>query len=409
MSPSDVIRNVTLDGYVGTVDVAVTGGVITSISAAADDSGQGSGGFEGAYAFPGFADVHLHLDKAHLLEHVVSGDDLAGAVARVRKAKRAFTVDDVKARAARVLDSAIAHGTTLIRSYVEVDPDAGLRSWDAISQLQREYSDRIDLRLVPFAQDGTTGVPATLALLERALSGGASAVGGCSYTDRDPAAHIRTIFDLGVAHDLPVDFHVDFDLDRSWEHLSLVLDETERRGWQGRVTVGHVTKLSALDAHGRTEVARRMGDLGVGLVVLPATDIFLPAREIDVLKPRSVAPPIALVPGGPAMAVATNNVCNPFTPYGDADVLRMANLYAMLCQFSDDRELAAVWSMVTGSAETFAGASRGIEVGSPATLVVLDAPDSLTALRELRQPLAGFFNGRRTFTWARPTLLGRAG
>jgi cytosine deaminase len=40
----------------------------------------------------------------------------------------------------------------------------------------------------------------------------------------------------------------------------------------------------------------------------------------------------------------------------------------------------------------------GIAVGNPADLVVLDAPDSITALRTVAPVLAAFKRGRRTVT-----------
>ena len=47
-------------------------------------------------------------------------------------AKRGFTVEDVYARAQRVLEGAILHGTTRLRTFVEIDPRAGFRSFEAI-------------------------------------------------------------------------------------------------------------------------------------------------------------------------------------------------------------------------------------------------------------------------------------
>ncbi|ADP82715.1 amidohydrolase family protein [Pseudofrankia inefficax] len=359
----------------------------------------------GAFAFPGFVDAHVHLDKAHILDRCRGGAGLAQAVAQVRAAKRGFTVEDVRDRAARVLRRAIVNGTTRMRSYVEVDPDAGLRSFEALAALRDEYAHAVDLRLSAFAQDGTTQAPRTLGLLRRALEQGADEVGGCPYTDADPGAHVRAIFDLAVEFDVPVDFHVDFDLDPSWEHLSLVVAETRRHGWGGRTSVGHVTKLSALAPADRLAVAGRLADAGIGLVVLPATDLFLSGRDAERLVPRGVAPAVATQVPGLAMAVATNNVVNPFTPFGDADLLRMANLYAIVGQLETDDDLRSVFGMVSAAAEAIVGGARRIEVGASADVVLLDAPDPVTALRECVQPLAGWKAGRQTFLRPRPRLL----
>jgi cytosine deaminase len=398
-------RGVASDAGAGTAD----GTAPDAGTGTAGDAGSADGPtvFDagGAFAFPGFVDAHVHLDKAHILDRCRGGAGLAAAVAQVRAAKRGFTVDDVHDRAARVLRRAITNGTTRMRSYVEADPDAGLRSFEALTALRDEYAHAVDLRLSAFAQDGTTQAPRTLGLLRRALALGADEVGGCPYTDADPASHVRAIFDLAVEFDVPVDFHVDFDLDPSWEHLSLVVAETRRRGWGGRTSVGHVTKLSALAPADRLAVARRLADAGIGLVVLPATDLFLSGRDADRVVPRGVVPAVATQVPGLAMAVATNNVVNPFTPFGDADPLRMANLYAIVSQLDTDDDLRSVFAMVTASAEVIVGGARRIEVGAPADVVLLDAPDPVTALRECVQPLAGWKAGRQTFIRPRPRLL----
>ena len=44
------------------------------------------------------------------------------AIAQVSAAKKAFTEDDVFARASRALERAIVNGTTRLRTHVEVDP-----------------------------------------------------------------------------------------------------------------------------------------------------------------------------------------------------------------------------------------------------------------------------------------------
>ena len=53
------------------------------------------------------------------------------AIAQVAAAKRAFTEDDVYARAQRTLEKAIVQGTTRMRTHVEVDPRVGLTSFNA--------------------------------------------------------------------------------------------------------------------------------------------------------------------------------------------------------------------------------------------------------------------------------------
>ncbi len=93
-----------------------------------------------------------------------------GAIKAVSELKRDFTVEDVYERGARVLEKAILKGTTHMRTHVEVDPRVGLRSFEAVKQLKRDYAWAIDLSICVFPQEGLTNDPGTEELLVEALS-----------------------------------------------------------------------------------------------------------------------------------------------------------------------------------------------------------------------------------------------
>ena len=105
------------------------------------------------------------------------------------------------------------------------------------------------------------------------------------------------------------------------------------------------------------------------------------------------------------MTVATNNVLNPFTPYGDASLMRMANLYANVAQLARDEELAAAFDMVSCEGARLLGVPHGLEVGMQADIVLLDAVDPAGAVREIAPAIAGWKNGLKTFVRAPAQLL----
>ena len=405
MKVDTLLRNLRIAGRDDPVDLAMADGRIAAIGPRLVCEAVEAEDFAGAFAFPGFVESHIHLDKACILGRCrICEGTLAEAVAETARAKAGFTEDDVHARAGRVLDRAIAAGTTAMRSFVEVDPRAGMRSLSALLRLRAERAHAIDLQICAFAQEGLTQEPETERMLDAALEGGADLVGGCPYTDPDPAGHVARIFDLAATHDVDVDFHLDFDLDPSWSHLDLVVAETERRGWGGRVTIGHVTKLAMMPPAEVEAIGRRLASAGVALTVLPATDLFLTGRDHAVARPRGLAPAHRLAALGVTTTVATNNVLNPFTPFGDAALGRMANLYANVAQLASDAEIATVFDMVGAAAARALRRGFGLAVGGPADVVVLDAPDPVAAIREVAAPLAGWKRGRRTFVRPRPTL-----
>jgi len=128
---------------------------------------------------PGLVEAHIHLDKALLADRAPGVEGTLHEAIRVTgEAKRRFSVDDIRARARAVLDMAVRHGTTAMRSHVEVDPIVGLRALEALVPLRDEYRPALDLELCAFGQEGIIQAPGTEALLRAALRAGADLVGG---------------------------------------------------------------------------------------------------------------------------------------------------------------------------------------------------------------------------------------
>jgi cytosine deaminase len=392
-----VLANVRLADRPAPVDIGFRGGLIAAIETALPRHGRMQDG-AGRLAFPGFVECHIHLDKVGILERCAIGSGtLQEAVTSTKAAKAGFSEDDVYARAAAVIEQAIGHGTTSMRTFVEIDAQAGLRSFKALTRLREDYAGAIKLEICAFAQDGTTGVEGSLELLAQALQSGADLVGGCPYTDSEPARHIADIFDLAERFDMPVDFHIDFSLDPAVTDLPAVIAETHKRGYMGRVSLGHVTNLSMLPPDAVRRIAAGLAAAGIGVVALPATDLFLMGRDSTHAIPRGIAPLSLLAAAGVTTAIATNNVLNPFTPFGNASLMRMTDLYIHAGQLRTDPEIRSAFDLVSSGAAAMLGKAHELVVGAPATLVLLDAADPVAAIRGQKAPLAGWYRGNQTF------------
>jgi cytosine deaminase len=352
---------------------------------------------------PGFVETHVHLDKSCISDRCsCRTGTLQEAIESVAAAKLAFTEQDIYARGRRTLEKAVVQGTTRMRTHVEVDPRIGLKGFRAVSQLKRDFAWAMDIEICVFPQEGLLNDPGCDELLVQACDDGADLIGGCPYTDSDPHGQIARIFELAKRYDLDIDLHLDFDLDPSWMHLDEVCRQTAKVGWGGRVAIGHVTKLSALDHAALEKIGVKLANAGVAVTVLPATDLFLMSRGAEHSVPRGVAPAHRLLAQGVTCSLATNNVLNPFTPFGDCSLLRMANLYANIAQLGRPDELQACMDMVTLlPAKLMNLGDYGIAVGNPADIVVLDCADRVSAVAELAQPLLAMKRGRISFS--RPT------
>jgi len=393
-----ILRNARLADEAGAFDIGIAAGRIAAIEPhiAAEAREER---LESRLVVPGFVESHIHLDKSCILDRCSPEHrNLQHAIKEVAAAKCAFTHEDICSRSQRTLEKAIAHGTMYMRAHTEVDPRVGLRAFEAMQRLQHDYAWGIDLEICVFPQEGLINDPGAEELLIAACERGADLIGGCPYTDSVPHEQMARIFAIARRFDLDIDFHLDFDLDPSWMHVDEVCRQTDEHRYGGRVTVGHATKLSMLRSQDLADAARRLADAGVAVTVLPATDLFLLGREHASGAPRAVAPAHRLVEHGVACAIATNNVLNPFTPFGDCSLLRMANLYANIAQIGGASELAACFDMITTlPAKMMNLTDYGIAVGKPADLLVLDCNDRSAAIAEIATPLFGIKRGRRSF------------
>jgi cytosine deaminase len=344
---------------------------------------------------------HFHLDKALILERCAPPKDRRATdhMKRTSAIKHTFTEEDVYARASATLEQCLLNGVTHMRTHVEVDPNVGLRGYAAIERLARDYAWGIDLQLCVFLQEGWTNVPGAEANVVAALKRGAPVVGGAPRYDTHGPGQIDRIFALAREFNVDVDIHLDGGYTTHDMDIFQVCDLTDRLGWGGRVAIGHGNKYSCLPLEELDALGRRMADSGVALAVLPATDLFNAGRHLDHSVIRGVADANALIAQGANCSISTNNVMNPFTPYGDCSLVRIANLYANVVQRGTERDLSDCFSMLTSRpARILRRKDYGIVVGNSADLVVWNAKTPAEVIATVAPPVMGFKRGRRLFT-----------
>lgn len=387
-----VIRRARIDDERALVDIGIEAGRIVEIAEVIEDAGDEEIDAGGRAVLPGFIEPHLHLEKAFLSDRMPSRSGTLEEAIRVTGALKAKQQRaDVLERSRRVLDMAVRNGTVLVRAHPDVDQIQGLIGVETAVKLREEYRDLLDLQIVAFPQEGVIKAEGVGDLMEEALDMGADVVGGCPYveTDWDGArAHIDRMFDLAMARDRPIDMHVDFaddTRDRRFASAGYIAEKTIAAGYQGRVTLGHVTSLNALTPEEAKPVIDLLREAEINIVTLPATDVYLGGRG-DAARPRRGLTPVrALSEAGVNVAYSSNNIRNAFTPFGKADPLQIGNLLAHLVQFGTPDLQAEILKMGTANAARVVGIAQdyGLAVGKQADLVVLDTFRVADALLDL--------------------------
>jgi cytosine/creatinine deaminase len=329
------------------VDIGVADGRIVAIEVAlvADGPEYDAGG---CLVCGGLVETHIHLDKSNIIDRCPPerGRE-ANSMQRVAAVKQTFTVEDVYQRASRTLEKCIRHGATRMRTHLELDGGVEMRSFEAIEKLRHDYAWAIDIEVCVFPQEGLTNNPRSDALLVEGLKRGAGVIGAAPNYDPDHAGQIHRIFQLAHEFDVDIDMHLDSGNSPEQMDIHLVCELTDQYQLGGRVAVGHMCKLSTMPPAALRALARRISDAGVAVTVLPATELFMMGRDQEYSVRRGVADVNLLVEHGVNCSLSTNNVLNPFTPFGDASLLRMANLQANVCQISGADRLRDCFAMLT--------------------------------------------------------------
>src|ERR1700733_10299181 len=393
-----IIRNARLFDR-SAVDIGVAGGKIVAVQAGLAASGPVYDA-AGHLACAGLVETHIHLDKSRIIDRCPPEDGRnANAVPRGAAVKATFTEEDVYRRASTTLENCIGHGTTRVRTHVELDGGVEMRSFDALEQLRRDYAWAIDIELCVFPQEGLTNNKRSDELLVQALKRGARVVGAAPNYDPDKSGQIHRVFALAREYGADIDMHLDSGNSPADMDIHLVCELTKRYGLGGRVAVGHGCKYSTLPPPDLRALAAEIADAGVAVTVLPATDLYMMGRDQDHSVQRGVANANVLVEHGVNCSISSNNILNPFTPLGDGNLIRIANMQANVCQIGEAHRLRECFSMLTGrSARLLRLKDYGIAVGNPADVVIFDAATPEEAIAEVRGPLVAFKRGVRTVT-----------
>jgi cytosine deaminase len=403
-----IVRNARLSDRTadGPMDIGVSKGRIVAIERVLSAEAQ-TYDAEGRLACPGLIETHIHIDKSRIIDRCAPQErEHLSPVKGVTPLKASMTVEDVRARAARTVEQCILHGTTRMRTQVEVDPGIGMRGFEGVQSLIADYKWAIDIEICVFPQEGLINYPGTDELLVEGLKRGAKLIGGAPRYDTDQAGQIERIFQLAREFDVDIDIHLDVGPTADDMNIHLVRDLTEKYRRGGRVVVGHMAKLSLLPPAELAALARRLADAGIAVTVLPATDLFLMGRDQTHNVRRGVADANLLIEHGVNCSLSSNNILNPATPYGDCSLIRMANLYANILQVDRPAQLAECFRMLTDrSAQLLNLEDYGFKLGNPADIVVIDAQTPEQAVAEISQPIATFKNGRQTAAWPLPKLL----
>ena len=378
-----ILRNATLANG-ARADIAVRDGRIARIAPRIDVPGAALEDLCGQLALPSFVDLHMHLDKAFTLELTCNeSGTLEEAITRFAQVQPLLTRQGYVERSLRTLRMCAAAGTTAVRTHVNVpapsDGVVSLEAVEALLEVRERVRELIDVQIVLLPTGNIAHDHCLYQVCEEALRLGVDAVGGAPALDDDPVAMITSAFALAERYDRDVDLHVDETDDPSMCTLAAVAGAAIAHDYQGRVTAGHCCSLGAMDDAAAARVVERVAAAGINVVTLPSCNLYLQGRGDSFPVRRGLTRVKDLAAAGVSVAAASDNIRDPFNPFGRGDLLHIADLLAHAAHLGSPAEQALVRDAIAANpraafTHTDAAKARGgmLREGDVADVVVCD-------------------------------------
>ncbi|MEH7522562.1 amidohydrolase family protein [Bacillus sp. JJ1503] len=388
MKARTVIHNARIPGSSGLKDLTIENGRFTSLTDADEHLTKSPQllivDVEGRVVLPGFVDVHMHLDKALTWPAIPNhSGTLSEAIWRFEDAQNQMDVNSITERMTATILKAIQHGTTAIRTHLNYSTSSYLHQVvEAFQKVQSYFSDYITLEAVlmcPF--DITKEVEKDI---RWAVNNGINLLGGAPHLAENPQLNLAKIFELAVSLDVNIDLHIDESDDPTVKSLEDVCQWTIQTGYQGRVVAGHCTSLSAMSELEAHELMSLVQKAQIGIVTLPSSNLFLMGREDKGLIRRGLTRVKQMLELNISVAAASDNIQDPFHPYGKADLLQIALLASYGAHLTTEEEMEKLIEMITSvPAELMKLQGYGIGAGNWADFIILDITDKKMILSEL--------------------------
>jgi cytosine deaminase len=367
------------------VDIAIRDGRIT---VAAPDGAAALPELDGAgrIALPGLIEAHTHLDKTLLglpwYPNAV-GPRLMDKIDNERAVRKTLPID-AQQQSARQVRLAVSHGTTHIRTHVDVDTEIGVRGIEGTLATRAALADIVGIDIVAFPQSGLLIRPGTFALMEEAIRLGAETVGGldpCAI-ERDPKGHLDAVFGLAERFGRGVDIHLHETGEMGAFSMELIIERTRALGMAGRVMISHAFCLGQPDPAIVDPLIAALAEAGIAIMTTGTSS-------------RPVPPLKRLAAAGVVVCGGCDGVRDTWSPYGNADMLERATILGLRNNLRRDDELTiALAAVTTGGAQALGLLGYGLEPGCRGDLVLVAAETLGEAIAQHPSPRIVIRGGR---------------
>ena len=334
-----------------------------------------------------FVDAHVHLDKTYTVGVAGAADgDLAAAVTRSAANRVTWTPSELRLRMSRALEDAWACGSRAMRTHLDWTSDDMPVALRVFEHLREQWRGRIELQMVALAPLDLWADEAAAQRIAGQVAvtaaGGTAALGAFVYRNDDLRHKLGCLFDVAERHNLPLDVHVDEGLDPDARGLRAIADLAMERSVRTPIVCGHACSLSAQPLDEAQETLQACLGAGIHLVALPTTNLYLQGAWDSTPVARGITRMREAAALGLACSIGSDNVADPFYPYGSYDLFETFGLAVQMAHLAPAQAWLAAITVHPARAMGLQWDGL-IAEGCPADLVCLNACSEFELLTPL--------------------------
>ena len=346
-----------------TCDILIQDGKIASFGTFEPEAGQTVEDGRNAIVVPGLIDAHTHLDKTTwgMPWHVNNRAAILRERIDFERDNRIALGLEPHRQSMRHALGLAAHGSTHIRSHVDIDPVHKLSLVEGVWETREKLKGIIDIEIVAFPQSGVMVMPGTVDLLDQALKQGCEVLGGidpCGI-DRDPKGQLDILFTLATKHGVPIDIHLHEAGDLGAFTMELIFERVRAHGMEGKVAISHAFALGMNDYLRVGKLIEEIARLDIAIVTTGAPSAAVPSA-------------MRLKAAGVRVGGGCDGIRDTWGPWGQPDMLDRAKVIGMKNGLRSDAELEHLLHVVSqGGADVMRLEDYGLKTGCNADLTLL--------------------------------------
>ncbi|MDR3242222.1 MAG: cytosine deaminase [Lactobacillaceae bacterium] len=396
-----LIKQVSIENKPELQDIQIVDGIITKISAHIQPNGDEQViDATGKIVIPPFVDPHVHLDSTQTAgdpEWNESGT-LFDGIRIWSERKKTLTYTDAKERAIKTLRLQAEHGLQFVRSHVDVT-DPNLTALKALIEVREEVKPWMELQLVAFPQEGICSFPQGRELMEEAAKLGVDALGAIphfEFTREYGVESLHFVFDLAQKYNLLIDAHTDEIDDPASRGLETMATLALETGLKQRVTASHTTAMGSYNDAYMYKLMRLLKMADLNFIANPLINMYLGGRFDTYPKRRGLTRVKELDAEGINVAFGEDDIKDPWYPMGNGNMMDALHMGLHATQIMGYSEIMNSYRFITynGARSLQVEDHYGIEVGKPASFLILNADNFFNALNERAELLYSIHNGK---------------